>query len=160
MPAGLTTNLSRVYMAEVMPMQIRGRGNAVATSLGNWVVSTIWNQVSPIAFGKIHWRFYLVFILFSKFSFPFRSEGVESEVETGYSYCFSPLDVCITIPTVFFFFKETKQKSLEEIDLLFGGRALGTLPENVEAKAAEAEMNKAEKTRDSYANVEHTENKV
>lgn len=47
-------------MAEVMPMQIRGRGNAVATSLGNWVVSTIWNQVSPIAFGKIHWRFYLV----------------------------------------------------------------------------------------------------
>ncbi|KOC11070.1 putative MFS sugar transporter [Aspergillus flavus AF70] len=122
-----------VYMAEVMPMQIRGRGNAVATSLGNWVVSTIWNQVSPIAFGKFHWRFYLVFILFN---------------------------VCITIPTVFFLFKETKQKSLEEIDLLFGGRALGTLPENVEAKAAEAEMNKAEETRDSYANVEHTENKV
>lgn len=82
MTAGLTTNLSRVYMAEVMPMQIRGRGNAVATSLGNWVVSTIWNQVSPIAFGKIHWRFYLVFILFSKFSFPFRSEGLEREVET------------------------------------------------------------------------------
>lgn len=77
-----------------------------------------------------------------------------------YMVFFSPLDVCITIPTVFFFFKETKQKSLEEIDLLFGGRALGTLPENVEAKAAEVELNKVEETGVSYANVEHTDNKV
>lgn len=34
----------------------------------------------------------------------------------------------ITFPVVFFVFKETKQVSLEEIDLLFGERALGTLP--------------------------------
>lgn len=37
----------------------------------------------------------------------------------------------MTLPVIYFFFKETKQKSLEEIDLLFGGRALGTLPEDL-----------------------------
>ncbi len=37
-------------------------------------------------------------------------------------------DIVITIPCVYFFFKETKQVSLEDIDLLFGERALGTLP--------------------------------
>jgi len=31
-------------------------------------------------------------------------------------------------------FPETSQKSLEEIDLLFGERALGTLPVNIAAK--------------------------
>ncbi|KAJ5953164.1 hypothetical protein N7454_000060 [Penicillium verhagenii] len=64
--------LSRVYMAEVMPMQIRGKGNAFAVGIGNWAVSTVWNQVSPTALGQIQWRFYF-----------------------------------------------TKQKTLEEIDLLF-----------------------------------------
>jgi hypothetical protein len=37
----------------------------------------------------------------------------------------------VTFPVVFFFFKETKQVSLEDIDLLFGERALGTLPDNL-----------------------------
>jgi hypothetical protein len=32
---------------------------------------------------------------------------------------------------VFFIFKETKQVSLEDIDLLFGERALGTLPDDL-----------------------------
>jgi hypothetical protein len=38
---------------------------------------------------------------------------------------------------VYFFFVETKQKSLEEIDVLFGGRALGTLPEDITTKDGE-----------------------
>ncbi|OQD77735.1 hypothetical protein PENDEC_c002G03336 [Penicillium decumbens] len=32
---------SWVYMAEVMPMQIRGKGNAFAVAVGNWGVSTL-----------------------------------------------------------------------------------------------------------------------
>lgn len=48
------------------------------------------------------------------------------------------LDICVTLPTIFFVFKETKQKSLEEIDLLFGDRALGILPEDVTEKNLEA----------------------
>jgi hypothetical protein len=43
-------------------------------------------------------------------------------------------DLIVTIPIVFFFFKETKQVSLEDIDLLFGERALGTLPDDIANK--------------------------
>lgn len=37
----------------------------------------------------------------------------------------------VTLPTVWFTFRETKQLSLEEIDLLFGERALGALPSDI-----------------------------
>lgn len=46
-------------------MQIRGRGSALATGIGNWLVSTIWSQVSPIELGEITWHFYFVFIAFN-----------------------------------------------------------------------------------------------
>jgi hypothetical protein len=96
--------ISWVYMSEVMPMQIRARGNAFATGIGNWLVSTFWAQVSPIALHEIGWKFYFVFVAW---------------------------DFLVTIPTVYFFFKETKQLSLEEIDLLFGERSLGALPKDL-----------------------------
>lgn len=54
-------SVSWVYMSEIMPMQIRGKGNAFATGVGNWVVSTFFAQVSPIALGKITWKYYFVF---------------------------------------------------------------------------------------------------
>ena len=59
-------SISWVYMSEVMPMQIRGKGNAFATGIGNWVVSTLWSQVSPIALGKLGWKFYFLFAAWSK----------------------------------------------------------------------------------------------
>jgi hypothetical protein len=49
-------------------------------------------------------------------------------------------DVVVTIPIVFFFFKETKQVSLEDIDLLFGERALGTLPDDLHKGGADMEV--------------------
>lgn len=96
--------ISWVYMSETMPMQIRARGNAFATGIGNWLVSTFWSQVSPIALKALQWKFYFLFIAW---------------------------DIVITIPVVYFFFKETKQLSLEEIDVLFGERALGALPRDL-----------------------------
>jgi len=99
--------ISWVYMAEIMPMPIRGRGSAFATGIGNWLVSTLFSQVSPIALGAIAWKYYFVFAAFN---------------------------VVITFPTVYFVFKETNQISLEEIDLLFGERALGTLPDDLDEK--------------------------
>jgi len=96
--------VSWIYMSEVMPMQIRARGNAFATGVGNWLVATIFAQASPEGLGKIGWKFYFVFVAFN---------------------------IVVTIPVIFFFFKETKQLSLEDIDLLFGERALGTLPDDL-----------------------------
>ncbi|PQE15325.1 MFS sugar transporter protein [Rutstroemia sp. NJR-2017a BBW] len=96
--------ISWVYMSEVMPMQIRARGNAFATGIGNWLVATFWAQVSPQALAHLTWKFY---------------------------FLFAAWNIVITFPVVFFFFKETKQVSLEDIDLLFGERALGTLPDDL-----------------------------
>ena len=96
--------ISWVYMSEIMPMQIRARGNAFATGIGNWLVATFFAQISPIALGHIGWKYYFVFVAFN---------------------------VLVTFPVIFLFFKETKRVSLEDVDLLFGERALGTLPENL-----------------------------
>lgn len=101
-------------------MQIRGRGSAFATGIGNWLVSTMWSQVAPIGLGSITWKFYFVFVAFN---------------------------VAVTFPTIFFVFKETKQVSLEGIDLLFGERALGTLPQELE-KNGEAEVEEVEGSRE------------
>ncbi|KAF2122412.1 general substrate transporter [Lophiotrema nucula] len=107
--------ISWVYMSEIMPFQIRGRGSAFATGIGNWLVSTVWSQVSPIGLGDIGYKFYFIFVAFN---------------------------IVVTFPTIFFFFKETKQLTLEEIDLLFGERALGSLPQNLDEKpGANVELN-------------------
>jgi len=100
--------ISWVYASEILPMPIRARGSAFATGIGNWTVSTLWAQVSPIGLGAIKWKYYFVFVAFN---------------------------IVVTFPTIFFVFKETKQKTLEEIDLLFGERALGTLPKDLKDKA-------------------------
>lgn len=97
--------ISWTYMSEVMPMQIRGNGNAFATGIGNWLVNVLFSQVSPQALAKLKWKYYFVFVAFN---------------------------FVVTLPTVFFVFKETKGVSLEEIDLLFGERALGALPSDIE----------------------------
>ena len=85
-------------------MQIRARGNAFATGIGNWLVATLFAQVSPLGLEKMGYKFYFIFVAFN---------------------------IVITFPVIFFFFKETNQVSLEDIDLLFGERALGTLPEDL-----------------------------
>ncbi|KAJ5723323.1 hypothetical protein N7488_001358 [Penicillium malachiteum] len=58
----IVSDRHRVYMAEVMPMQIRGKGSAFAVGVGSWAVSALWNEVSPIALGKIQWKYYFVFV--------------------------------------------------------------------------------------------------
>ncbi|KAF5640977.1 uncharacterized protein FTJAE_4275 [Fusarium tjaetaba] len=97
--------VSWTYMSEVMPYQIRGKGCAFATGIGNWLVSTFWNQVSPFALEELGWKFYFLFVAFN---------------------------LVITLPTLIFAFRETKGLSLEEIDLMFGDRALGNLPADIE----------------------------
>lgn len=47
-------------------MQIRGKGTAFAVGIGNWAVGTLWNQISPVALGKIQWKFSFVFVAWSQ----------------------------------------------------------------------------------------------
>lgn len=54
--------ISWVYASEVMPLSIRGRGSAFATGIGNWLVGTVWSQVSPIGLGRTKWKFYFIFV--------------------------------------------------------------------------------------------------
>ncbi|KAI8941531.1 hypothetical protein NX059_002747 [Plenodomus lindquistii] len=57
--------ISWVYASEIMPLSIRGRGSAFATGIGNWLVGTVWSQVSPIGLGAITYRFYFIFVGFN-----------------------------------------------------------------------------------------------
>lgn len=118
--------ISWVYMSEIMPMQIRGRGNAFATGIGNWLVSTFFAQVSPIALGDVKWKYYFVFVAFN---------------------------VVVTLPTLIFFFKETNQMSLEDIDNLFGGRALGTLPKDIGEKDVDEAIRRESVARETSVEV-------
>jgi hypothetical protein len=111
-------------MSEIMPMQIRGRGCAFATGVGNWLVSTLFAQISPIALGKIGWV-----SLHDQCVTKIGANSVQK-----YYFVFASFNILVTIPTVWLLFPETSQKSLEDIDLLFGDRALGTLPDHIEAK--------------------------
>lgn len=70
--------ISWVYASEILPLSIRGRGSAFATAFGNWLVGTIWSQVSPIGLGEITYKFYFIFVAFN---------------------------LCVTLPTVWFVFK-------------------------------------------------------
>ncbi|RMI97527.1 hypothetical protein BHE90_012241 [Fusarium euwallaceae] len=100
--------VSWTYMAEIMPYQIRGKGCAFATGIGNWLVATFWAQVSPYGLKELGWKFYFLFVAWN---------------------------LVITLPVLLFFFRETKGLSLEEIDLMFGDRALGNLPNDIEKSA-------------------------
>jgi hypothetical protein len=70
--------ISWVYASEIMPLSIRGRGSAFATGIGNWLVGTVWSQVSPIGLGRTQWKFYLIFVAWN---------------------------LVVTLPVVFFFYK-------------------------------------------------------
>ncbi|OTA91483.1 hypothetical protein M434DRAFT_388524 [Hypoxylon sp. CO27-5] len=97
--------VSWTYMGEVLPYQIRSKGAAFATGIGNWLVATFWAQVSPTALESLGWKFYFVFVTWN---------------------------LVVTFPCLILLFKETKGLSLEEIDLLFGDRALGHLANDME----------------------------
>jgi len=114
--------ISWVYMSEIMPMQIRARGNAFATGIGNWLIATFWAQISPFGLAAAGWKFYFVFVAWN---------------------------ICVTFPVIFFFFKETTKVTLEDIDLLFGERALGTLPDDLHKEGMTRTAEHDEPTRET-----------
>ena len=65
---------------------------------------------------------------------------------------FLAFDLVITLPCLILLFKETKGLTLEEIDVMFGGRALGTLADDMEKNTAEgtAEQREEQEKKAAY----------
>ncbi|KAJ5876029.1 Major facilitator superfamily domain general substrate transporter [Penicillium soppii] len=79
-----------LYPAEIVPLRIRAPTNALATS-ANWIFNFMVVMITPVAFDSIGYKTYIIFAVINAFIFPF----------------------------VYFFFPETRYRSLEEMDAIF-----------------------------------------
>ncbi|EKG16012.1 General substrate transporter [Macrophomina phaseolina MS6] len=79
-----------VYQAEVNSLSMRATGAAAATST-NWLFGFVCTQFTPPAIQRIGYRFYIIFACFN----------------------------LIFIPTVYFLYPETANRTLEDLDEYF-----------------------------------------
>ncbi|ODQ52031.1 hypothetical protein SAICODRAFT_26103 [Saitoella complicata NRRL Y-17804] len=94
-----------VYTTELFPMALRARGGAIATFF-SFVTQIIFSQASPTAFENLGWKYYIVFIVLD--------------------FVFAGM--------VLMFCVETKGKTLEEINELFGERVVVRMDERGEVE--------------------------
>ena len=80
-----------IYVPEIMSMAIRAKGSSISV-VCNVLINIIFNQVSPVAFDNVGYRYYSLFI------------------------CTNIVGAIV----VFLYFPETKGKTLEEIGQIFG----------------------------------------
>lgn len=97
-------------------MECRALGNAIST-FTNWTVNLIFAQFSPSALSSIGFRYFYVFFVFN----------------------------LIALVGYIFFFPETKGRTLEQMDALFGDQLVPHALEDEEgARMAEKEMGTAQ----------------
>ncbi|KAJ5140039.1 hypothetical protein N7448_003447 [Penicillium atrosanguineum] len=79
-----------LYNAEILPLHLRSRGNAITTS-SNWIWNFVTVMITPSVMSGQGWKGYLIFTVFN--------------------FCF--------IPFIYLFYPETTGRRLEEIDAIF-----------------------------------------
>lgn len=84
------SGLTFLYAAEMAPLQVRAAVSAVSTATV-WTFNFLLAEVTPIGFATIGNKYYIVFAVVN----------------------------AAIVPSVYFFFPETKGRSLEEIDEIF-----------------------------------------
>jgi MFS family permease len=84
------SGLTFLYAAEMAPLQVRAAVSAVSTATV-WAFNFLLAQVTPVGFSTIGSRYYIVFAVVN----------------------------AAIVPSVYFFFPETKGRTLEEIDEIF-----------------------------------------
>ncbi|KAI7091445.1 general substrate transporter [Hortaea werneckii] len=99
-----------VFVSEIFPTRLRGYGVGLAAAT-QWLFNFIITKITPEAVNNIGWK---TFIMFGVFCF---SNGV----------------------FVFLFIPETKQMTLEEIDMLFGGPPPEERQKDVERAMSDAQ---------------------
>ncbi|WYZ46780.1 hypothetical protein EsH8_IX_001005 [Colletotrichum jinshuiense] len=97
-----------VYMGEIFPSRIREAGIAIGTST-QWLFNFVFSQATPHAVQNLGWKTFLMFCIFN----------------------------WALVVFVWFFIKETKGKSLEEMDALFSGKAFRNDAETASEKRSE-----------------------
>ncbi|KAM0324870.1 hypothetical protein ACHAQA_007836 [Verticillium albo-atrum] len=103
--------ISWVYPAEIFPVEVRAMGNAI-TTFTNWTVNLIFAQFTPSALDAIEFRYFYVFFVLNIVA----------------ALCY------------FFFYPETKGRTLEQMDELFDDQLVPHALQD--AAAAEAAMAK------------------
>jgi hypothetical protein len=89
-PERLLTSFNR-YPAEIFSTETRARGNSLSTT-SNWLLNLIFAQVSPTALAEVGFRYFYAFFVFN---------------------------LCAVL-CYYFFYPETRGKTLEQMDELFG----------------------------------------
>lgn len=79
-----------LYPAEIVPLRIRAKANALSTS-ANWAFNFMVVMITPVSFSSIGYKTYIIFAVINAFIFP----------------------------VVYFFYPETAYRSLEEMDTIF-----------------------------------------
>jgi MFS family permease len=104
--------ISWVYPAEIFPVEVRALGNAI-TTFTNWAVNLIFAQFTPGALTAIEFKYFYVFFVFN----------------------------LIAMLCYIFFYPETKGRTLEQMDELFGDQLVPhAMKDPVGAKAAMAKQ--------------------
>ncbi|KAJ1653238.1 hypothetical protein IWQ61_006598 [Dispira simplex] len=80
-----------IYPSEIFPLHVRAKATSISTA-ANWLFNFAIGQIAPILLDEITWGLYIIFACFS----------------------------AIAIVLVYFLFPETKGRTLEEMDEVFG----------------------------------------
>ncbi|KAL2075118.1 hypothetical protein VTL71DRAFT_60 [Oculimacula yallundae] len=104
-----------VYVPEILPLEARAKGTAIGIS-SNWLWNFTIVMITPVLINRLLWKAYLIFMA------------------TNLAF----------IPIFYFFYPETSNKTLEEIDYLFVGGTSG-LPYSPYKASLGDDSEKAEK---------------
>ncbi|OJJ07463.1 hypothetical protein ASPVEDRAFT_202274 [Aspergillus versicolor CBS 583.65] len=106
--------ISWVYPAEIFPVEVRALGNAL-TTFTNWTVNLVFAQFTPNALDSVGFKYF---------------------------YLFFALNL-IAATCYYFFYPETKGRTLEQIDELFGDQLVPHAMEDPDAADAAVEKQQA-----------------
>ncbi|KAL5342200.1 general substrate transporter [Aspergillus crustosus] len=106
--------ISWVYPAEIFPIEVRALGNAL-TTFTNWTVNLVFAQFTPNALDSVGFKYFYVFFALN----------------------------LIAATCYYFFYPETKGRTLEQIDELFGDQLVPHALEDPDAANAAMEKERA-----------------